>query len=148
MTDAAEPELLIPHSGTMRLLSRVVEHSRERTICAIDPADSELFRDADGRIPAWVSLEYMAQGIAAHGALLDGLENARPGFLVGAKRVTLHRDSFGMDESLEVSVRILQRIGRLATLVGEVRAGGELAAEGHMSVFIPDSIHAPGGAPT
>ncbi|HKC51585.1 MAG TPA: hypothetical protein VKF60_12385 [Myxococcota bacterium] len=151
MSDAAPlPSLdtLIPHAGSMRLLSRVLEHSVERTVCAIDPGASDLFRDPDGRVPAWVAVEYMAQGVAAHGALLDGLESPRPGFLVGAKRITLHRASFGPDESLEVSATILQRIGRLASLACELRAGGELAAEGTLSVFIPDSIRPPRGSAT
>lgn len=139
-------DVLIPHTGPMRLLARVLEHSRERTVCAIDPSDSELFRDPDGRVPAWVVIEYMAQCVAAHGALLDGVSSPRPGLLVGAKRITLHRESFSPDESLEVSARILQRVGRLASLACEVRAGGERVAEGTLSVFIPDSIHAPRGS--
>ena len=139
-------ESLIPHSGSMRLLSRLLEHTRERTVCAIDPVDSELFRDPDGRVPAWVALEYMAQCVAAHGKLLDGLEAPRPGFLVGAKQVTLHRDAFSPDESLEVTARVVQRLGRLASLECELYAGGELVAEGALSVFVPDSIHAPGAA--
>lgn len=149
MTHARElPSLdtLIPHAGSMRLLARVLEHSRERTVCAIDPADSELFRDPDGRVPAWVAIEYMAQGVAAHGALLDGLSSPKPGLLVGAKRITLHRESFAPDESLEVSARILQRVGRLASLACELYAGGELVAEGTLSVFIPDSAHGSGGS--
>jgi hypothetical protein len=32
------------------------------------------------------------------------------------------------------------RIGRLASVACEVRAGGELAAEATLSVFIPDSL--------
>ncbi len=151
MSDAAAlPSLdtLIPHAGPMRLLARVLEHSRERTVCAIDPAASELFRDPDGRVPAWVAVEYMAQGVAAHGALLDGVSTPRPGFLVGAKRITLLRESFATDESLEVSARILQRVGRLASLACELRAGGELVAEGTLSVFIPDSIRPPRGSAT
>jgi len=138
-------DALIPHSGPMRLVSRVLAHSPERTVCALDVRDSELFRDADGRVPAWVALEYMAQCVAAHGGLLDGEPGAppRPGFLVGAKRIDLHRDSFAPDESLEVSARILQRVGRLALLACEVRAGSELVAEATLSVFVPDSVHAP-----
>jgi predicted hotdog family 3-hydroxylacyl-ACP dehydratase len=139
-------ESLIPQTGAMRLLSRVLEHTTERTVCAVEPADSELFRDPDGRVPAWVAVEWMAQCVAAHGALLDRLDAPRPGFLVGAKRLTFHREAFAPDESLEVSVRVAQRLGRLATITCELRAGGELAAEGSLSVFVPDSIHMPGGA--
>jgi predicted hotdog family 3-hydroxylacyl-ACP dehydratase len=140
MSDSPAPVLKIPHAGPMRLLSRVVSHTREETVCTVDPSGSELFRDASGSVPAWVALEYMAQGVAAHGVLLDGLDVPKPGLLVGAKRLVLHVDAFNPDESLEVAVRILQRIGRLATLECELRSGGEILAEGNLSVFIPDQL--------
>jgi predicted hotdog family 3-hydroxylacyl-ACP dehydratase len=135
-----EHELKLPHAGPMRLLSRVLSHTRERTVCAVDPAGSDLFRDASGTVPAWVALEYMAQCVAAHGVLLDGLDVPKPGLLVGAKRLALHVDGFAPDESLEVSAVILQRVGRLASLECEVRSAGELVAEGTLSVFIPDGL--------
>jgi len=120
-----EIEGLLPHSGPMRLLSRLLSHTRERTICAVDVSDSELFRDADGQVPACVVVEYMAQCVAAHGVL----------------HLELFRDRLAPSESLEVSARILQRIGRLASLQCEVRAAeGELVAEGVLSVFVPDSL--------
>jgi predicted hotdog family 3-hydroxylacyl-ACP dehydratase len=133
-------ELLLPQSGPMRLLSRLVSHTREATVCAVDPSGSELFRDAGGSVPAWVALEYMAQCVAAHGLLLDGLAVPKPGLLVGVKRLALHVDRFAPDESLEVSARILQRIGRLATLECQLRAAGELLAEGTLSVFVPNQL--------
>ncbi|HXZ85342.1 MAG TPA: hypothetical protein VEI82_07610 [Myxococcota bacterium] len=137
---------LLPQRGPMRLLSRLLSHSRERTICAVDVSDSELFREADGQVPACVALEYMAQCIAAHGVLLDE-EKPRPGLLVGVKRLELHRDRLAPSESLEVSARILQRVGRLASLACEVRAQDELVAEGVLSVFVPDSLPEPPAGP-
>jgi predicted hotdog family 3-hydroxylacyl-ACP dehydratase len=131
---------LLPQTGPMRLLSRVVSHSVEETVCAVDPSGSELFRDPNGSVPSWVALEYMAQCVCAHGMLLDGLSAPKPGLLVGAKRLALHVDEFAADESLLVSARILQRIGRLASLECALRSGGELLAEGTLSVFVPDSL--------
>ncbi|HXX46687.1 MAG TPA: 3-hydroxylacyl-ACP dehydratase [Myxococcota bacterium] len=139
---ARDMEGLLPHAGPMRLLSRLLSHTRERTICAVDVSDSELFREPDGQVPACVALEYMAQCVAAHGVLLDG-ESPRPGLLVGVKHLELHRDRLAPSESLEVTARIVQRIGRLASLACEVRGQGELVAEGVLSVFVPDSLPEP-----
>ena len=78
-------------------------------------ADSELFRAADGRVPAYVGLEYMAQCIAAHGGLVArALGRApSPGLLVGAKQLALApRVAARPDESLEVSARLLGPRGR------------------------------------
>ena len=131
---------LLPQTGPMRLLSHIVSHTREETVCAVDRSGSELFRDASGSVPSWVALEYMAQCVCAHGMLLDGLSAPKPGLLVGAKRLLLHVDEFAPDESLLVHARITQRIGRLASLECALRAGGELLAEATLSVFVPDSL--------
>ena len=138
-------DAVLPQTGAMRLLSHVVSHTREQTVCAVDPSGSELFRDAAGGVPSWVALEYMAQCVCAHGMLLDGLAAPKPGLLVGAKRLVRHVDEFAPDESLLVFARILQRIGRLASLECELRSGGELLAEATLSVFVPDSL--PGVGP-
>jgi predicted hotdog family 3-hydroxylacyl-ACP dehydratase len=140
MSEPRSLDTILPHTGPMRLVSRVVSHTRERTVCAVDVSDSELFRDADGQVPACVVLEYMAQCVAAHGVLLDGDAQPKPGLLVGVKRLALHRERLLPSESLEVSARILQRVGRLASLACEVRGEGELVAEGTLSVYVPDAL--------
>src|SRR6185369_1356267 len=58
---------LLPHRGSAVLLARVLGHDAKRTVCAVDPDAGASFRDADGSIPAYVGLEFMAQTIAAHG---------------------------------------------------------------------------------
>ncbi len=139
MTAAAE---LLPHARPMLLVRRVLSHSPERTVCSVLVADSELFRAADGRVPAYVGLEYMAQCIAAHGGLLArALGRApSPGLLVGAKQLGLHREWLAADESLEVSARLLGRAGALASFACELRAGDELVAEGTLSVYVSDAL--------
>jgi len=139
MTAAAE---LLPHAGPMLLVRRVLSHSPERTVCAVEVADSELFRAADGRVPAYVGLEYMAQCIAAHGGLAARALGAAPspGLLVGAKQLALHREWLATDESLEVSARLLGRAGALASFRCELRAGEELVADGTLSVYVSDAL--------
>ena len=139
MTAAAE---LLPHARPMLLVRRVLSHSPERTACAVEVADSELFRASDGRVPAYVGLEYMAQCIAAHGGLLARALGAAPsrGLLVGAKQLALHREWLAADESLEVSARLLGRAGALASFACELRAGDELVADGTLSVYVSDAL--------
>ena len=77
--------LLLPQAGAMRLLERVLAHDGDGTRCAVNPSRSALFRDASGRVPAWVALEYMAQCAAADGSLrrrARGLE-LEPALLIG-----------------------------------------------------------------
>jgi predicted hotdog family 3-hydroxylacyl-ACP dehydratase len=133
---------LLPHARPMLLVRSVLAHSPERTVCSVEVADSELFRAADGRVPAYVGLEYMAQCIAAHGGLAARALGAAPspGLLVGAKQLDLHREWLAADESLEVSARLLGRAGALASFACELRAGDEVVADGTLSVYVSDAF--------
>jgi predicted hotdog family 3-hydroxylacyl-ACP dehydratase len=132
-------EELLPQTGPMRLVDRVLAHDAVSTVCRVDPDRSRLFRDADGRIPVWVALEYMAQCIAVHGGLLARAQGAapEPGLFLGSRRVLFHRDAFEPDQPLTVSVR--HAAGRTRTLAFDcaVRgpAGDRPLAEGRLHVF-------------
>jgi predicted hotdog family 3-hydroxylacyl-ACP dehydratase len=102
--DVAE---LVPQRGRMRLLSGVVSHSIEETVCAIDLERSGLFAESDGSIPAFVALEYMAQCAAAHAGLANrsGSEPPRANFLLGTRRLQLAIERFRPGQRLLVSAR-------------------------------------------
>lgn len=85
----------IPHQGSMCLLDRVIAWDATRIQCATDShraADNPL--RAYGRLGAACGIEYAAQAMAVHGALLAQQAEAhsvvpRAGFLVSARAVTL-----------------------------------------------------------
>jgi|LNFM01.1.fsa_nt_gb predicted hotdog family 3-hydroxylacyl-ACP dehydratase len=79
-------DALTPHAGAMRLIGRVVRHDDTRIVCEADShraADHPL-RRANG-LPIICALEYGAQAMAIHGALLAQM-GAKPriGYLVAA----------------------------------------------------------------
>lgn len=133
---------LVPHSGPMSLLEQVLEHSPARTVCSIDPAASRLFAEADGRVPAWLGLEYMAQCIAVHGGLaaLRFGEPPRPGLFLGTRRVEFASEYFQRDQALHVTAVHHRGETGLAAFDCEVRAaaGGEALVKGRMNVYIVD----------
>jgi predicted hotdog family 3-hydroxylacyl-ACP dehydratase len=97
---------LLPHAGAMRLLERVLAHDGDTTRCAVAPPGA-LFRDAQGGVPAWVALEYMAQCAAADGSLRRRArgEPALPALLIGSRRVVFHCARFDAAQRLEVTAR-------------------------------------------
>ena len=97
-------EHVLPHAGRMVLLTRVVEHTERRTVCVAEIPATSIFADADGGVPAWAALEYMAQCIAAHGGLRARAKgDAVPlGFLLGSRSITLHTARFAPGQHLEV----------------------------------------------
>ena len=69
----------------------------------VDPADSVLLADADGGVPAWVGIEYMAQCIAVHSGLLSRAagEPRRPGRRGVRYRAHRHRAPRGGGQGVE-----------------------------------------------
>ena len=95
MLDRAWIAAHIPHQGSMCLLDAVREWSGEAITCTAsshtDPANP---LRADGRLGAANGIEYAAQAMAIHGALLagEGSEGSQPrqGYLTSVRGVTLH----------------------------------------------------------
>jgi predicted hotdog family 3-hydroxylacyl-ACP dehydratase len=83
---------LIPHSGRMCLLDHLVEWNADRIVCA-----ATNHRDADHPLRsrrgllAPVAIEYAAQAMALHGALIGQAAGtpATPGYLASARGVQL-----------------------------------------------------------
>jgi predicted hotdog family 3-hydroxylacyl-ACP dehydratase len=132
----------------MRLLGEVLAHDARETRCAVDPARAALFHDADGRTPAWVALEWMAQCAAAHGGLVARArgEAPRPGLLLGSRRLVFRCDGFPPGRRLEVRAR--HGAGRASGLAFDCAVldpdGGSPLAEGRLNVLPTGPAGAPG----
>jgi predicted hotdog family 3-hydroxylacyl-ACP dehydratase len=98
--------LLVPHSGAMVLLDRVIS-TDENTLCAeVAVRPGSLFYTAGG-VGAWVGLEYIAQAIGAYAgyrARLRG-EPIKIGFLLGTRRYESRRPFFSLGSVLKVYIR-------------------------------------------
>jgi len=89
---AIDIDALTPHAGAMRLIDRVIRHDATSIVCEADShlaADHPLKR-ADG-VPVICALEYGAQAMAIHGALLARIDaKPRIGYLVAAHELHWH----------------------------------------------------------
>jgi predicted hotdog family 3-hydroxylacyl-ACP dehydratase len=135
----------------MALLGPVLDHSPSHTVCSVDCGESDLFREADGSIPAWLAIEYMAQCIGVHEGLEKHARSEGPnvGFFVGSRRVVLHADRFAPGERLRVRAEAIRRGGGLFIFACRVEREAEASvlAEGQISVFEPRNPKAIVGAP-
>jgi predicted hotdog family 3-hydroxylacyl-ACP dehydratase len=84
----------IPHHGNMCLLDAVTEWSADHVVCAaLSHNDPTHPLRAAGRLGAANGIEYAAQAMAVHGALVAGLNAApRQGYLTSVRSVTLHAE--------------------------------------------------------
>lgn len=133
---------LVPHAEAMCLLDAVTAWDDARIVCRSDShRDRAHPLRRSGRLGAVHLLEYAAQAMAVHGALLDESSSSRR--VVAAMRdVTLHVDALdGVDGPLEIEAVRLVRMGQDVLYAVEVRAGGACLADGRVSVIATTEEH-------
>jgi predicted hotdog family 3-hydroxylacyl-ACP dehydratase len=83
---------LIPHQGAMCLLHRVVSYDDHAITCvAVNHRDASHPLREDGVLPAICGVEYAAQAMAVHGALMGG-GDVNPGVLAAVRDLTMNVD--------------------------------------------------------
>jgi len=128
----------IPHHGSMCLLDHVVGHDAQRVRCiARSHRASDNPLRSHGRLAAACGIEYAAQAMAVHGALLaDGTE-PRPGFLASVRSAMLHVGRLD-DIAQDLEVEALRVTGDSGTVLYDftLRAGDRLLIEGRAAIVL------------
>jgi len=137
---------LVPHSGSMMLLDRLLTVDAE-TLCAeVVIGDDTLFCGESG-VGAWIGIEYMAQAVAAfagYQAHLRG-DTVKVGFLLGSRRYECSRPDFARGSKLHVHVhRTLQGENGLGSFECRIDDAGDAAgatlATASITVFQPADV--------
>jgi predicted hotdog family 3-hydroxylacyl-ACP dehydratase len=143
----------IPHQGTMCLLERVVAWSAERIECeATGHRTPDHPLRAHGRLGIACGIEYAAQAMAVHGALVgesagQGTGSPRAGYLASVRGVSLHARRLD-DVPGDLTVRAERVMGDDNNIVYafEVAAAGRCLLSGRATVVLDASIAARMGA--
>ncbi|HWI12593.1 MAG TPA: hydroxymyristoyl-ACP dehydratase [Burkholderiaceae bacterium] len=137
---------LIPHSGAMCLLARLDAWDPQHIVCS-----ARNYRDADHPLRtrrgllAPCAIEYAAQAMALHGALIGQATGspASPGYLASARGVRLHvlrlDDLAPLDGAAdELRVEATRQAGdaRQILYAFTVRHGEQLLVEGRAAVVL------------
>ena len=138
--DHAGIAALIPHQGAMCLLDRLEHCDEAGIVCAAsghrDPAHP--LRTASGLLSP-CAVEYAAQAMALHGALLgrDAGTPARPGYLASVRGVRLHRLRLDdQDGELRIEARREAGNARQVLYGFAVTHADETIAEGRAAVVL------------
>jgi len=130
----------IPHQGSMCLLECVEEWDEQRIQCR---ATSHRALDnpirANGRLGAACGIEYAAQAMAVHGALLAPPDStsARVGYLVSVRGTRLHvarLDDIAVD--LQVEASCITRSENNILYQFSISAAGILLLDGRAAVVV------------
>lgn len=133
-------EDLVLHRPPLLLLQSVSHWEVGHVEAIADPVDSYLFADGEGKVPAWVGLEYMAQAISAYAGIIARQNGEEPsiGFLLGTRRYDTHVDSFTPGQRLRVNVReIFRDENNLVLFDCDIHAGEDLLASAQVKAIQP-----------
>lgn len=140
MIDSARIQHLIPHAGSMCLLDKVLSFDVQSIVCSANShrLQTNPLREKN-RLHAVCGIEYAAQAMALHGALISSAPSKTPraGRLAGIRSVQLvvsHLDD--IQEDLEISAT--QLMGDESSMVYEfiIKAASRVLLNGKATVVL------------
>lgn len=124
---------IVPHSGKMSLLDRVVDYNFEKLEihAEVDIVPGSMFfdNDIDG-IPVWIGFEYMAQSISALSGIYGKTQGQEPkiGFIMSVNNFTANKPVFPANSVAKISVRQTMRMDNIVTFDGNISIGDTVFA--------------------
>jgi predicted hotdog family 3-hydroxylacyl-ACP dehydratase len=130
---------LIPHAGPMVLLESMVHWAAGEAEATYRVRDGAPFVK-DGLVEAVVTIEYMAQAVAAclgYEALLGG-EGVRVGMIIGCKRMLLHGAHLRVGDHGRIQVKRIRGNDTLSHFDCRLDRAGEPFAESVLTLYHAD----------
>jgi predicted hotdog family 3-hydroxylacyl-ACP dehydratase len=144
MLGRAEIAARIPHGGRMCLLDRVLDWDATHIRCATASHRDigNPLREPDG-LPVWAGIEYAAQAVAVHGALLRDSRQPRSGVLGKLRKVRPGCEWLDRVASeLELSAELLHRDPAGGIYAFAARGDGALLLQGQFTLVFTGSAPA------
>ena len=94
----------------MLLIDRVLAADAETTRCRVTVGEQcSLFRQADGSYPNSLFIEFMAQTVGVFAGIRDSESGIGPrvGFLLGSRKVQLHKKTLAEGDVFDIDTRCL-----------------------------------------
>lgn len=133
-TDIAD---LMPHSGEMVLLDRVIGYDDISASAELVVRDDGLLGDGK-TVPAWAGIEYMAQAIAVYVGIMAKIAGnpIKLGFLLGTRRYKSNVAGFKVGSTLTVRAEKIMQDERLGVFDCRIQGDGvEISA--NLNVYEP-----------
>jgi predicted hotdog family 3-hydroxylacyl-ACP dehydratase len=137
LIDYTDIAALIPHSGRMVLLDRIIDFDGYTLSAKLVVRNDGLLGD-DKTVPAWAGIEYMAQAVAAYAGIKSKQagEPIKLGFLLGTRRYTSNVASFDVGTALTIQVKNIIQDENLGVFDCKIHGKGiEISA--NLNVYQP-----------
>lgn len=139
-----EVEDLLPHSGDMVLIDKILEYGDGCGVAQVKVRSSSIFyeQDIEG-IHSSIGLEWMAQTIAAIAGIsaLQNKKKVQIGFLLGSRKYEPTTSVFKLDREYIIRInQLFHEDNGLGAFECSIHHGNELIAESKLNVFAPDNV--------
>jgi predicted hotdog family 3-hydroxylacyl-ACP dehydratase len=127
---------LIPHSGKMCLLEKIINWN-EQTLRAqsLSHLKKENPLRTEGKLKSIHGIEYAAQAMAVHGALLK--QKTQHGYLASIRSIVLHESFLPTQQApLDIQVSVLMRYTNGFTYHFELLYENQLIISGKITIFL------------
>ncbi|HEX6244509.1 MAG TPA: hypothetical protein VFZ61_26505 [Polyangiales bacterium] len=130
-------EELIPHAGPMLLLDSMTSWGEGRSSCTLCVRERAPFVDDAGEVESAVTIEYMAQAVAACLGYesLRGGGSVRVGMIIACKRFLAHADKLRVGDVLNIEAKRVRGNEMLSHFDCSVRRGAELFSEATLTLY-------------
>ena len=141
IADLPPLEELVPHRGMSRLLHRVLAYDGMETTCSIGLEDQAWLKNADGRIANWLTVEYMAQCVAAHESITAWLAGypADIGMIAAVSDMRVRATLLEPNQGLRVSsthIRGNRKLRAFSHACSVFDDNDEVVAEGRLTIAL------------
>jgi predicted hotdog family 3-hydroxylacyl-ACP dehydratase len=128
---------LIPHSGPMVLLDRVIEFDEDNLIAEMTVRNDSLFSN-DTNVPAWAGIEFMAQAVGAYAGIKSILagEPIKLGYLLGTRRFSSNVTDFLVGTALTIKIKVIFQDEKLGAFDCQILGNG-IEVSANLTVFQP-----------
>ncbi|WFP50273.1 3-hydroxylacyl-ACP dehydratase [Methylomonas sp. EFPC3] len=131
---------LLPHTGDMVLLDRVVSFEEDRLSAVLTVRGEGLLFGDERAVPAWAALEYMAQAIGAYVGLQakQAGQPIRLGFLLGSRLLQSNVGTLPVGCELAVTIEKIVQDEQLGVFDCRV-SGDNIEISAKLNVYQPRS---------
>lgn len=144
MPELFVPAELLPHRSGMSFLDTVRYVENLRAGASVNHLKISLLSNKEGRTPAWVGIEYMAQTVALVGGFRCKHQGKKPqiGFLLGTRHYHSDIEYFELGQTVDIDVEadIYDEDTGMAAFKCQISTSGTCVAEATIKAVQPHNV--------
>jgi len=130
---------VIPHSGKMLLLSKIIDYNMEERRLTAEyhiTEDCLFFDSVSGGVPAWAAFECIAQAFAALSGISGSKTGEKPkiGFILSVSKMQIFLPIIKPGSTIVINVKELDNMDSVYNFDGNIFLEGSLVLEGKFTV--------------